>query len=70
MMKLDRSGGFGFGHAGPYYRIKKVRGDNAPDWLKENSQKHGFLRYAMDEVGLGIHERAPYYRIDYRTFSA
>jgi hypothetical protein len=24
----------------------------------------------MDEVGLGIHERAPYYRIDYRTFSA
>jgi len=48
----------------------KAQGDNAPDWLKENSQKHGFLQYAMDELGLGIHEHAPYNRIDYRTFSA
>ena len=48
----------------------EVQGDNAPDWVKENSQKHGFLKYAMNELGLGIHELAPYDRIDYRTFSA
>ena len=48
----------------------KVQGDDAPEWLKENSENHGFLQYAMDELGLGIHEHAPYDRIDYRTFSA
>ena len=48
----------------------KVQGDNAPDWVKDNAQKHGFLKYAMDELGLGIHELAPYDRIDYQTFSS
>jgi uncharacterized protein (DUF362 family) len=47
-----------------------AQGDNAPEWVKENVQKHGFLKYAMDELGLGIHELAPYDRIDYRTFLA
>ena len=46
----------------------EAQGDNAPEWLKKNSENHGFLRYAMDELGLGIHEHAPYNRIDYRTF--
>ena len=48
----------------------KVQGDNAPDWVKKNAQSHGFLQYAMDELGLGIHELAPYDRIDYRTVSS
>ncbi len=48
----------------------KAQGENAPDWLKENTRNHGFLQYAMDELGLGIHEHAPYDRIDYRTFSS
>ena len=26
--------------------------------------------HAMDELGLGIHEHAPYDRIDYRVFGA
>ncbi len=48
----------------------EAQGDNAPEWLKKNSGNHGFLKYAMDELGLGIHEHAPYKRIDYRTFEA
>ena len=48
----------------------EVQGDNAPDWLREDSRKHGFLQYAMDELGLGIHEHAPYDRIDYRVCSS
>ena len=46
----------------------EAQGDNAPEWLQKNSKNHGFLKYAMDELGLGIHEHAPYNRIDYRTF--
>jgi uncharacterized protein (DUF362 family) len=48
----------------------EAQGDNAPEWLQKNSKNHGFLNYAMDELGLGIHEHAPYNRIDYRTFEA
>ena len=48
----------------------RAQGDNAPEWLKKNSENHGFLHYAMDELGLGNHEHAPYHRIDYRTFQA
>ena len=48
----------------------EAQGDNAPEWLKKNSKNHGFLEYAMDELGLGIHEHTPYDRIDYRTFEA
>ncbi|MEN8227016.1 MAG: DUF362 domain-containing protein [Bacteroidota bacterium] len=48
----------------------KAQGDNAPEWLRKNSENHGFLQYAMDELGLGIHEHAPYSRIEYRTFKA
>ncbi len=46
----------------------KARDDHAPEWLKQNLDNHGFLQYAMDDLGLGIHEHAPYHRIDYRTF--
>jgi len=48
----------------------EAQGDNAPEWLKKNSVNHGFLQYAMDELGLGIHEHAPYNSIDYRTIEA
>jgi Domain of unknown function (DUF362) len=47
----------------------KAQGEDAPQWLKDNLANHEFLQYAMDELGLGIHEHAPYKRIDYRTFS-
>ena len=47
----------------------EAQGEDAPEWLKDNLADHGFLQYAMDELGLGIHEHAPYDRIDYRTFS-
>ncbi len=46
----------------------KAQGENAPEWLKDNLKHHDFLQYAMDELGLGIHEHAPYKRIDYRVF--
>lgn len=47
----------------------EAQGEDAPGWLHENLANHDFLEYAMDELGLGIHEHAPYRRIDYRTFS-
>ena len=45
-----------------------AQGDQAPEWLKNNMKNHDFLQYAMDELGLGIHEHKPYKRIDYRVF--
>lgn len=47
----------------------EAQGEDAPQWLKDNLDNHEFLQYAMDKLGLGIHEHAPYERIDYRTFS-
>ena len=47
----------------------EAQGENAPPWLRDNLEDHGFLQYAMEKLGLGIHEHKPYKRIDYRTFS-
>lgn len=46
-----------------------AQGENASQSLKDNLANHDFLQYAMDELSLGIHEHAPYKRIDYRAFS-
>ena len=46
----------------------KAQGENAPEWLTDSVTHHGFLQYAMDEFGLGIHEHSPYNRIEYRAF--
>jgi hypothetical protein len=45
-------------------------GGAAPDWLRHNVAHHGFLEYAMDHHGLGVHEHRPYRRIDYREIEA
>lgn len=47
----------------------EAQGENAPQWLRESLDNHGFLPYAMEKLGLGIHEHRPYERIDYRTIS-
>jgi hypothetical protein len=44
----------------------KAQGDNAPPWVQEAVQKHGFLHYAMLYHKLGIHEHKPFSKIDYR----
>ncbi len=47
----------------------EAQGEDAPQWLHEGLANHDFLQYAMEVHGLGIHEHAPYERIDYRTLS-
>jgi hypothetical protein len=48
----------------------KAQGDKAPKWLKDSTDHHEFLHYAMDVHRLGIHEHPPYKRIDYQVIEA
>jgi len=45
----------------------KAQGDKAPKWLKDTTDHHEFLHYAMDVHRLGIHEHPPYTHIDYQV---
>ncbi|MBW7995121.1 MAG: DUF362 domain-containing protein [Candidatus Glassbacteria bacterium] len=44
-----------------------TQGDNAPAWVRDCLNHHYFLEYAMTEHGLGVFERKPYKRIEYKV---
>jgi uncharacterized protein (DUF362 family) len=41
------------------------QGDNAPEWVRDCMNHHGFLEYAMNVHKLGVFERKPYKLIEY-----
>ncbi len=44
----------------------QAQGDNASSYVRDCLNHHAFLGYAMTVHGLGVFERKPYSRIDYR----
>ena len=43
----------------------ETQGDNAPEWVRDCMNHHGFLEYAMNVHKLGVFEHKPYQRIEY-----
>lgn len=48
----------------------EMQGDAAPRWVREGVTHTAFLDYAMKGLQLGVHEHAPYRRIDYLEVEA